>query len=101
MSWSVVFSERAEHQLDEIFRYIEGKSGTQRADSFVSSIVAYCESFETFPERGTSRDDLRPGLRVIGYQRRVTIVFTLAVEEVAILGVYYGGQNYEADLSET
>jgi hypothetical protein len=26
-------------------------------------------------ERGTSRDDLRPGLRIVGYQRRATIAF--------------------------
>ena len=100
MIWPVIFSERAERQLDEIFRYIEGRSGTQRADNFVSGIVTYCEGFETFPERGICRDDLRPGLRVTGYQRRVTIVFTVTLEEVVILGVYYGGQDYEADLSE-
>jgi hypothetical protein len=31
-----------------------------------------------FPERGRRRDDLRPGLRIIGFGRRVTIAFHVA-----------------------
>jgi toxin ParE1/3/4 len=40
-------------------------------------------------------DDLAPGLRVTGFERRVTILFTVTVEEVVILRVFYGGVDWE------
>ena len=49
--------------------------------------------------RGMARDDLRPGLRVVGFRRRVTIAFAITEETVEILGIYYGGRDYEALLS--
>lgn len=48
--------------------------------------------------RGAQRDDIRTGLRVFGFQRRVSIAFEVGTERVTILGIYYGGQNFEADL---
>ena len=55
-------------------------------------------ALESFPERGTRRDDIRPGLRVIGFERRATIVFQVLEDEVIIVRVFYGGQDYEAAL---
>lgn len=51
-----------------------------------------------FPERGVRRDDIRPGLRTVGYRRRVTLAFEVTNDLVSIFGVYYGGQDFEADL---
>ncbi|MGB5087418.1 MAG: type II toxin-antitoxin system RelE/ParE family toxin [Methylocystis silviterrae] len=56
------------------------------------------EKLETFPERGTRRDDLRPGLRTIGFRRRVTIAFAVETDAVTIIGIFYGGQDLEAAL---
>ncbi len=100
MTQSVVFSARAERHLDAIFRYVEAQAGRARAEVFVGGIVAHCQGFEIFPERGSRRDDIRIGLRVVGYRRRVTIVFIVEPETVAILGIYYGGRDYEADLQD-
>ena len=68
----------------------------------MDGIIAYCESFETFPERGTRRDDLLPGLRIIGYRKSVTVAFRVSADAqvVSIVGVFYGGQDYEASLSK-
>ena len=46
------------------------------------------------------RDDLRPGLRTLGFRRRVTILFEVADDTVNIIGVYYGGQDYEANFQD-
>jgi plasmid stabilization system protein ParE len=54
----------------------------------------------TFPERGTRRDDLLPGLRTIGFERRVTIAFVVTPDTVLIEGIYYGGQDFEAAIRE-
>lgn len=47
------------------------------------------------PLIGVARDDLRPGLRIIGFRGRAVIVFNVRDETVVILGVYYGGRDYE------
>ncbi len=51
-----------------------------------------------FPNRGTSHDDVLPGLRVVGFERRVTIAFIVTDEAVLIEGVFYGGQDWESAL---
>jgi len=48
--------------------------------------------------RGTQRDDVRPGLRVTNYKGRAVIAFTVDADRVSILGVFYGGQDYETVL---
>ncbi len=53
-----------------------------------------------FPERGTRRDDVRPGLRVLGYRRRVTITLIVEPDTVVIIGIFYGGQDWEDSLVE-
>jgi plasmid stabilization system protein ParE len=50
---------------------------------------------QTFPHRGTRRDDIRPGLRITNYKKRVAIAFDVDAEQVSIIGVFYGGQDYE------
>ena len=50
--------------------------------------------------RGTQRDDIRPGLRVTNYKGRAVIALTVDADRVSILGVFYGGQDYETVLHE-
>ena len=97
MAYRVVFTPEARDQLLSIYRYIAAEVSADRASAFVTAIVDYCESFRTFPKRGTRRDDLRPGLRTVGFRRRVTIAFTVEEQTVAIIGVFYGGQEVTAE----
>jgi len=60
----------------------------------------YCESLSTFPARGNRRDDIRPGLRIANYRKRVAIAFHVDEDRVNIIGVVYGGQDDEAALLE-
>jgi toxin ParE1/3/4 len=92
----VIFTPVAERHIDNLHRYITKQSGEGRADAFVSRIVNYCNTLATLPQRGTRRDDLIPGLRTIGFERRVTIAFIVTAKEVLIEGIYYGGRDYEA-----
>jgi len=39
-------------------------------------------------------------LRTIGFRRRATIAFSADDRMVTILGVFYGGQDYEAALRQ-
>ena len=94
----VAYSPRAVAQLEALYRYIADDAGPRRAEDFVGSIMAYCDGLEDFPRRGTKRDDIRPGLRITGFRRRVTIAFTVGDEVLTILGIFYGGQDYDGAL---
>ena len=96
----MVFAPEAEAQLIAIYSYLAGAAGPEVALAFTTAIVDYCESFTTFPKRGTRRDDLRRGLRTVGFRRRVTIAFAVAAETISILGIFYGGQDVEGALRE-
>lgn len=87
------------HAIEEFIALASGIPAT--AARFVDGIVAYCESFETFPERGAHRDDLLSGLRIVGYRKSVTIAFRVNTDSqvVSIFGVFYGGQDYEPVLA--
>ncbi|WP_062343382.1 type II toxin-antitoxin system RelE/ParE family toxin [Novosphingobium sp. CCH12-A3] len=96
MSHHVVFAPTAEAQLVALYRYVAQEAGPEIAERFTSAIVEHCERLEVFPKRGTPRDDVRPGLRTIPFRRRVTIAYSVDTDQVAILGIYYGGQDLAA-----
>lgn len=100
MSYNVVFTPEAEAQLVELYGYIAAQASPEIAARFTDGIVTYCESLSTFPNRGNRRDDIRPSLRVTSYRKRVAIAFEVDEDRVSIIGVFYGGQDYESVLSE-
>lgn len=96
MTRRVVYSPRARQQLADLYLWIAAESGfPNRAEGYVSAIFDYCDSISGFPFVGVARDDLRPGVRTIGFRSRVVIAFSVTDETVEILGVYYGGRDYE------
>jgi toxin ParE1/3/4 len=96
----VIFTPRAERQIDGLHAYITGRAGEGRADDYIARIVAFCNGLATFPLRGQQREDLLPGLRTIGYERRVTVAFVVAADAVLIEGVFYGGQDFESTFQD-
>ncbi len=100
MAYTVVFSPEAQDQLVALYRYIAAAASPEIAERYTSAIVAYCEGLRTFPLRGTRRDDLRPGLLITNYKGRAVIAFDVDAERISILGVFYGGQDYETVLQD-
>ncbi|CAN7774307.1 type II toxin-antitoxin system RelE/ParE family toxin [Variovorax sp. LjRoot84] len=98
--YRVVFSPEAEEQLADLYHYIARAASPDIAARYAEAIVAYCESLQTFPHRGTKRDDVRPGLRITHYRKRTVIAFDVAAEQVSIIGIFYGGQDYESILHD-
>ena len=98
MQHTVVFTPEAEEQLANLYRYIAVAASPQIAERYTSAIVNYCQGLQTFPHRGRRRDDIRPGLRITNYQGRAVIAFDVDAERVSIIGVFYGGQDYETAL---
>ncbi len=102
MKCRVLFSPEAEEQLAALYNYIADAASPDIAEQYVSAVIDYCEGLQTFPVRGSARDDVRPGLRVTNYKKRTIIAFEVDMEarQVAIIGLFYGGQDYETLLYE-
>ena len=99
MTHRVLFSPEAEAQLDALYRYIANAASPTVAKGYTGAIVEHCGRLEIFPDRGSPRDYLRPGMRTISFRRRVTIAYAVAADEVAIIGIFYGGQDIDTILS--
>lgn len=100
LSFPVIFAPEAEEQLIALYRYIAQASSPEITERFTSAIVEHCEKLASFPERGTPRGDLRPNLRTLAFRRRVTIAYAAETDQVAILGIFYGGQDFESILKD-
>jgi toxin ParE1/3/4 len=79
-----------------LYRYIATHGSPLAAIGFVERIESVCTSLRDFPERGMRRDDLRPRLRIIGFERRDSIAFHVAGPSVVIDRIFYGGRNLDA-----
>ncbi len=96
---TIVYTPEAEAQLTDLYRYIAAEASAMTAARFTSAIVDRCEALSAFPERGAPRFDVRPGLRTLPF-RRVTIAYAVEDTKVIIIGIFYGGQDYESILTE-
>lgn len=100
MSRPVRFAPEAERDLTELFDYIAQVAMPEVAGRYVDKLITFCESLAAFPDRGTLRDDIRPGLRTTGFRSRIVIAFATIDDALVILGIYYGGRDYETLLTE-
>ncbi|PHP53364.1 type II toxin-antitoxin system RelE/ParE family toxin [Actinomyces ruminis] len=92
----LVYSQQAQVHLADLYRWIADESGfPSRALTYVSALMDRCEALVDFSMVGRARDDIRPGVRTVGFRRRAVIAFAVTDEAVEILGVYYGGRDHE------
>jgi toxin ParE1/3/4 len=98
MHYSVSFAPEAQDQLTELYQFIAHANAPVVAQRYVEAIITYCESLAISPYRGAARDDIRAGLRITHYKKRAVIAFAVNAAQVTVLGVFYGGQDYETAL---
>lgn len=95
---NVRFRPSARRDLLAVHDFIASASGPGVARGYLDRIEQACNALADFPERGTLRPDLGPGLRLLGFERRATIIFRIWKDEVQIVRVLYGGRDIEAVL---
>jgi toxin ParE1/3/4 len=96
----IIYTQQAGDQLYALFIQIATAASPEIAARYTDAIMRQCEGLSTFPTRGSLRNDIRPGIRVFGFRRRVSIAFHVAEDVVTIHGIFYGGQNFEAIFEE-
>lgn len=100
MTYRVAFTRSAQADLHGLFDYLADRFGIPNAQRYVEQIEKACLSLGTMPHRGSQRSDLRPGMRTMGFRRRVTIAFRIKGDSVTILRILYGGRSAELALAD-
>jgi toxin ParE1/3/4 len=98
--YEVGFSAEAVADLDRLYIYISQKANFEIADGYLARIEHLCDSLSTFPKRGAEIKGRISGLRRMGFEHRVTILFRVGEKRVEILRILYGGQDLEKKLAE-
>lgn len=93
MAHRVVFREASLTDLQGIYDRIAEAAGHDRAYAYVGRIEAACRKLATFPARGTVRERLHPGLRIIGFERSASIAFVVRDQLVDILRILPRGSD--------
>ena len=84
MDHRVVFAPEARDDLARIARRVPARA--------LATIETWCEGLADEPERGTRRDDLFPGLRILGFEGRAAIAFHIGLDTVTIDRIVLSGR---------
>ncbi len=84
----------AENDLEEIWWYI-AQDSPQNADRFLDRIEERCLALSDFPQIGTSRNDLKPGLRSQPVGNYLIFYFPLD-GGIDIVRVLHGSRDIES-----
>lgn len=99
-SHRIVFTPEARDHLDNLHSYTTAAADAAIASRFVGGIIDHVATLTDLPNRGAPRDDIRAGLRTIPGRRRVTIAFMVEETEVVVIGIFYGGRDFESLLRD-
>jgi toxin ParE1/3/4 len=99
-TFRVVFSEEADRHLLSIWQYLAERGGPEAADRFVRLVTEKCAGLSTMPDRGSPRDDLKPGMRTVPIPRRATIGYVVTGDDVVVVGIGYRGQDMSKLVAE-
>lgn len=94
-SREVIFAPEARDDLRALYEWIADAAGPVVAISYLERLEGYCLGFSHASMRGHHRNDIKPGLRIVGFERRVTIAFCVDESAVTILRLFYGGRDWE------
>lgn len=93
MIYSVHLLPEAEDDLVHLYRYIARHASPIIARHYINRIRLFLAGLSHFPERGTVRDEIEPGLRIVGFERRASIAFKVHGDEVVIVRILYAGRQ--------
>ncbi|OLP53979.1 recombinase [Rhizobium rhizosphaerae] len=97
MNRPVLFSPEAITDLSDFLDYLVPLAGEAIARRTVDRLINHCRESSLFPERGQAYDDIRPGLRIVGYRRRASIAFVVMTDRIMILRIFIGGRQIRLD----
>jgi plasmid stabilization system protein ParE len=97
---TIVVSESARQNLRQLTIWLSQRASNKIAHRYVARIQERITQLEYGAERGTVRNT-RSGLRLIGILPNVNLAFTVSNDTVYVLRVIYGGQDWQAALTDS
>jgi len=96
----VCWSDKAEESVLAIGRYIiEQTQSRQRGLAVIAKIEEKCKRYAEFPEGGTARPDLGPGLRCFPVDR-LLVIYRPIEDGIAVILVAHGHKDVRTILEE-
>lgn len=95
--YTLRLSDRAETDLRELYDYLNDAASSSIARRYVNRIAAFLDGLQQSPMRGTIRSELRAGLRIVGFERRISVAFIVEETDVVVLRLLYGGRSLDPD----
>lgn len=92
--YTIVWRPSARTDLRALYEWIAARADPDTAFAYTSRIEDHAAALTQFPERGTPRDDLVPGLRTTAYRRRTIIAYRVSDDAVEILRLVHAGQEW-------
>jgi toxin ParE1/3/4 len=99
--YRVVVSAEAQRDLFSLFDWIGNLAGEKTARTYVQRLRIFTQSLGTAPARGRSIDYIGPGMRILGFERRVTIVFAVNDDRVIIIRYFGFGRDWKSEFEPT
>ena len=96
---NVQFALEAIEDLNSMFDWISENANADVALGYIERIEDYCSRLDLASERGQLRNDIRPGLRIVGFEHRLVIAFVVDDETVTIRRVMSGRQDWQTLLT--
>ncbi|WP_112309670.1 type II toxin-antitoxin system RelE/ParE family toxin [Pseudogemmobacter bohemicus] len=94
----VVFAPEAAGDLRALYDWVADEASPVVALAYLERVEAFCQRLGMGSDRGHLRTDIRPDLRIIGFERRLTIAFRVDEDRVTVLRVVARGRNWEASI---
>jgi toxin ParE1/3/4 len=94
----VLFSPEAEQDILQIYEWVASSTSPNVALAYVNRIEAKCAALDLASSRGQARDDIRKGIRIIGFELSLTIAFVVGNDSVTIVRIFAGGRDWEGEL---
>lgn len=97
MKRRVVLRPSAEADLIELYHYIaEASCSAEIGFAYAERVRAACFNLVDFSERGSPRDDVLPGLRIVAFEKRTVIAYRIVGNDVEITNLFHGRRDWEA-----
>lgn len=90
----VVLAPEAGDDLNELYDWITGRASPEVAMAYLERVSEFLSGLSVASERGHLRSDVRRGLRIVGFERRLTVAFVVDEHTVTVLRVFTAGRDW-------
>ena len=102
MTFQIRYHPLAKSDLKRIARYVSDYAGTEIGASKAGEIAEAIDTLAERPYRGTRRDELAPGLRLLPASKKGNVIFSIdeTSRTVTIIAITYAGQDWTRIVQE-